>query len=51
VADERERRKASDEPEVEAHRMRLHPDEPADEADKDDDDDQPDVEAHRHMSK
>jgi hypothetical protein len=49
VADERERRKMSEEPDVEAHRARLHPDEPADETDKDDD--QPDVEAHRFNKK
>jgi hypothetical protein len=41
VGDERDRHKlASDEPDVEAHRFKVHPDGPADEADDD-------VEAHR----
>ncbi|MEP6641665.1 MAG: hypothetical protein ABJB93_07120 [Gaiellales bacterium] len=48
MGDERDRHKlASDEPDVEAHRFKVNPDEPTDEAD-DDDDDTPDVEAHRH---
>jgi hypothetical protein len=47
VGDERDRAKATDEPDVEAHRHKLHSEEA--EADKtDDDDDEPDVEAHRH---
>ena len=38
---------AADEPDVEAHRQKLHSE---DAPSKDDDDDQPDVEAHRHKS-
>jgi hypothetical protein len=45
VGDERERRKQNEEPDVEAHRHRLHPDEA--EKDEGQDDDTPDVEAHR----
>jgi hypothetical protein len=44
VGDERDRAKQNDEPDVEAHRAKLHPEE-KDEGTKDDD--APDVEAHR----
>jgi hypothetical protein len=46
VGDERDRFKQNDEPDVEAHRAKVH----SDEAEKDEgkDDDTPDVEAHRH---
>jgi hypothetical protein len=46
VGDERDRAKVNDEPDVEAHRHKLH----SEEAEKDEgaDDDTPDVEAHRH---
>jgi hypothetical protein len=44
VGDERDRVKQNDEPDVEAHRMKLKPEE-KDEGTKDDD--TPDVEAHR----
>lgn len=45
MGDERDRAKMTDEPDVEAHRAKLHPDDAA----KDDgDDDTPDVEAHAH---
>jgi hypothetical protein len=44
VGDERDRMKQNDEPDVEAHRMKLQPEE-KDEGTKDDD--APDVEAHR----
>ena len=37
--------KQNDEPDVEAHRMKLHPEEA--EKDEGTDDDKPDVEAHR----
>lgn len=49
VGDERERvpHAKDSEPDVEAHRFKVNPDESADETD-DDDDDTPDVEAHRH---
>jgi hypothetical protein len=47
VGDERDRFKATDEPDVEAHRHKLHSEE-ADAEKSDDDDDTPDVEAHRH---
>jgi len=48
VGDERDRHnKRTEEPDVEAHRFKLQPDEPSDEADAEDDD-TPDVEAHRH---
>jgi hypothetical protein len=46
VGDERDRMKATDEPDVEAHRHKLHSEEA--DTDKTDDDDEPDVEAHRH---
>jgi hypothetical protein len=65
VGDERDRHKlASDEPDVEAHRFKVNPDEtdeagddveahrfkanPDEPTDEADDDDTPDVEAHRH---
>ncbi len=44
MGDERDRVKQNDEPDVEAHRMKLRPEE-KDEGK--DDDDTPDVEAHR----
>jgi hypothetical protein len=44
VGDERDRTKQNDEPDVEAHRAKLQPEE-KDEGTKDDD--APDVEAHR----
>ena len=58
MGDERDRAKATDEPDVEAHRFKVNPDESTDkrttrrptredESTKDDDD-TPDVEAHRH---
>jgi hypothetical protein len=46
VGDERDRTKRNDEPDVEAHKFKLNPDD----AEKDEgtkDDDEPDVEAHR----
>ena len=48
MGDERDRFKQNDEPDVEAHRHKLHPDEAEKDEGKDDDDDTPDVEAHRH---
>ena len=46
MGDERDRAKVNDEPDVEAHRHKLH----SEEAEKHEgaDDDTPDVEAHRH---
>ena len=46
MGDERDRFKQNDEPDVEAHRHKLQPDEA--EKDEGKDDDTPDVEAHRH---
>ncbi len=46
MGDERDRTKRNDEPDVEAHKFKLNPDD----AEKDEgtkDDDEPDVEAHR----
>jgi hypothetical protein len=49
VGDERDRApKATDEPDVEAHRARLHTEEAEKDKDESDDNDEPDVEAHRH---
>ncbi len=48
MGDERDRTKMTDEPDVEAHRTKLHPDD-AEKKDDDGDDDAPDVEAHRHI--
>ena len=47
MGDERDRFKQNDEPDVEAHRYKLHS-EDAEQKDEDADDDTPDVEAHRH---
>ncbi len=47
MGDERDRApRATDEPDVEAHRAKLHPDDAA--KTDGDDDDAPDVEAHAH---
>ena len=48
MGDERDRAKMTDEPDVEAHRAKLQPDD-AEKKDDDGDDDAPDVEAHRHI--
>ena len=54
MGDERDRAphrapRADDEPDVEAHKHRMHSeDAEAEKADDDGDDDEPDVEAHRH---
>jgi len=46
VGDERDRAKMNEEPDVEAHRHKLDPEEAVKDEGKDDD--TPDVEAHRH---
>lgn len=46
MGDERDRAKMNEEPDVEAHRAKLHPEDA--ETDEGKDDDTPDVEAHRH---
>ena len=48
MGDERDRAKVNDEPDVEAHRHKLHSEEAEKDKDEGADDDTPDVEAHRH---